>query len=124
MVIDSSPIIFCIISFLSNHYFDTNFSYFWSQGLVLLTISVLVVHKLHSAKINTALRFLGVVSLESYATNVVILPHFMKASYLSCLYDSIIGSWALYGLITFCCLLFSYFISKMSILISKIIYTK
>ena len=119
-----APSFFCIISFLSNHYFDTNFSYFWSQGLVLLTISVLVVHKLHSAKINTALRFLGVVSLESYATNVVILPHFMKASYLSCLYDSIIGSWVLYGLITFCCLLFSYFISKMSILISKIIYTK
>ena len=119
-----APSFFCIISFLSNHYLDTNFSYFWSQGLVLLTISVLVVHKLHSAKINTALRFLGVVSLESYATNVVILPHFMKASYLSCLYDSIIGSWALYGLITFCCLLFSYIISKMSILISKIIYTK
>lgn len=106
MVIDSSPIIFCIISFLSNHYFDTNFSYFWSQGLVLLTISVLVVHKLHSAKINTILCFLGVVSLESYATNVVMLPYFMKVPYLSSLYDSIIGSWALYGLITFCCLLF------------------
>ena len=52
------------------------------------------------------------------------LPYFMKVPYLSSLYDSIIGSWALYGLITFCCLLFSYIISKMSILISKIIYTK
>lgn len=118
------PSFFCIASFLSNHYLDTNLSYFWAQGLVLLTISVLVVHKLCSAKLNIVLRFLGVVSLESYATNVVVLPHFMKAPCFACLHDSSIGSWILYGLITICCLFFSYFVSKVSMLISKVVCIK
>lgn len=109
------PAIYCVISFAINKMFDANISYFWTQGIVFLTISTLIIDKLHSNRLNSFLRFVGVISLESYATNVIILPYFKNVSWYIGNVNLNYGGWTYYITATIICLFISYFINKISI---------
>lgn len=61
--------------FVLNHTLGTNFSLFWTQGIPVMTIAVIVIDKIHSACVNEILDWLGNISLESYATNIYLVSY-------------------------------------------------
>lgn len=108
------PSVIAISCFMSNRLYETNFCYFWCQGLVILTVSTWIIDYIHSSQFHSFLKNVGKISLESYATNVILLPHF---KYLSSFIDAYIldsGNWAYYWIATFVCVLISFGVHKIS----------
>ncbi len=115
------PLVLYIILYILNHRFGCNFSLFWLQGIPVMTIAVLVLSKLNTSKLNTVLAFLGTISLESYATNVLVLPRMKSWSWSVADIDLNPGNWTFYIIGTVICLIVSMIVNRVSkMLINKI----
>lgn len=115
------PFVLYIILYVLNHWFGCNFSLFWLQGIPVMTIAVLVLSKLNTSKFNTVLAFLGTISLESYATNVLVLPRMKSWSWSVADIDLNPGNWTFYIIGTVICLIVSVIVNRVSkMLINKI----
>ncbi len=115
------PLVLYIILYVLNHRFGCNFSLFWLQGIPVMTIAVLVLSKLNTSKLNTVLAFWGTISLESYATNVLVLPRMKNWSWSVGDIDLNPGNWTFYIIGTVICLIVSVIVNRVSkILINKI----
>ncbi len=111
------PLIAYSIFFILNHKCGTRFSLFWTQGIPVMTICAILIGRLRSYAVHAALSFWGNISLESYATNVLILPNLIFGFILqldpSLLLFYVIG--------TFICIFFSVIVNIISKKIVKII---
>lgn len=115
------PLFVCILFIICNHKYYTNFSLFWVQGVPLMTISAWVIEKIKSKFVNGFLVFMGGISLESYITNMLLLPRLQS---YSCFIDDI-GvnpcNLTFYVLGSLICLMISYWVNWISkIIISRL----
>lgn len=114
------PLVFYMVLYVLNHRFGCNFSLFWLQGIPVMTIIVLVLSKLNMGKFNSALAFWGAISLESYSTNVLVLPRMKSWSWSVADIDLNSGNWTFYIIGTVICLIISVIVNR----VSKIIINK
>lgn len=59
--------------FALNHTIGTHFSLFAFQGIPIMTISAILIDEMKSERINKVLVFMGLISLESYITNIYLI---------------------------------------------------
>lgn len=108
------PLLLYSIFFVLNHTVGTNYSLFWTQGIPIMTVSALFINWVNSNVVNKAFSFLGSISLESYATNVLVLPN------LNILPNSVAGicinpnNLTFYFLATVICLMISVIVNRIS----------
>lgn len=108
------PIIFYICLYILNHKFGCNFNLFWLQGIPIATIAVLVLSKLNWDRLNSILIFVGVISLESYATNVLVLPQMKSWTWSLAGINLNPGNWTFYIIGTCICLAISWLVNRVS----------
>lgn len=108
------PLAFYIVLYILNHRLGCNFSLFWLQGIPVMTIAVLLLSKLNIGKLNSVLAFLGAISLESYATNVLVLPRMKSWSWSVADFDLNPGNWTFYIVGTVICLSISVIVNRVS----------
>lgn len=75
------PLLLYTVFFILNHTVGTNFSLFWTQGIPIVTICALVLDRIQFKIFHAILFFVGGVSLESYATNILVLPNLQFLSF-------------------------------------------
>jgi len=115
-------ILYCILYFF-NHKMGCNFTLFWLQGIPIMTITTLLLSKINNSKINSTLSFLGKLSLESYATNVLVLPLMKSWSWSINGFSINWGNWTFYIVGTILCLLISWIVNQFSkIILNRIIH--
>lgn len=116
------PLVFYIVLYILNHRWGCNFSLFWLQGIPIMTIVVLVLSKWNISKLNSVLAFLGTISLESYATNVLVLPRMKSWSWSMGDIDLNPGNWTFYIIGTVICLIVSVIVNRVGkIIINKVL---
>lgn len=117
-----APLLLYTVLYVMNHKFGCNFSLFWLQGIPIMTIAVLILSKIDSCKFNSALVFLGTISLESYATNVLVLPRMKSWSWSVADFDLNPGNWTFYIVGTFICIVISVVVNRISkVIINRIL---
>ena len=99
--------------FMLNHSLGTHFSLFWLQGMFLISFVTLMLKNNIVSKCFVSLRFLGSVSLESYATNIMVIPLFFGDYSFMCI-DSYSGRWGRYVIGTLFCLAISFIVNRLS----------
>lgn len=118
----TAPLILYIILYVFNHRYGCNFNLFWLQGIPMMTIAAMILSKKDLSVLNSILGFLGVISLESYATNVLVLPLMKNWSWSMVGIDMNPGNWTFYIIGTLICLLISTIVHRLSkILISTVL---
>lgn len=104
---------YCLL-FVANQTIKTHFSLFWLQGLFLVTIVALMLKLSFLVKCHSLLRFLGVVSLESYAANIMLLPFFRLWNFEFWGINLNMGGWSFYVIGTLICLLVACVVNRLS----------
>ena len=104
---------------MSNHIFETRFSYFWIQGILLVSVITLLIKRWAASKSLLILRFLGSISLESYAANIMLLPFFRLWNFYIAGVNLNFGGWSFYIVGTFICLVVSSVVNKLSKMVIK-----
>lgn len=108
------PLVMYSIFFTLNHTIGTNFSLFWTQGIPIMTICALFLDWMKSSAIRKTLSFMGSISLESYATNVLILPSFQLLPFYVCGVNTNPNNITFYIVGTFICVFLSIVVNKIS----------
>lgn len=108
------PVILYVVFYVLNHKFECNFNLFWLQGIPIMTIAAIIISRLKTKGVNTMLVFLGTLSLESYSTNVLILPNFKSWGWVVYGFDINPGNWTFYIVGTMICLSISIIINRIS----------
>ena len=106
------PFVAYVILYMLNHKAGAYFSLFWLQGISMMTLSAMVIDRWKNDKLNLALKFMGVISLESYVTNEYFLRAF--SAYLGKLDGYNPGNWTFYIGGTIICLIASYVVNRIS----------
>lgn len=95
--------------------FDISVSVFWLEGVILLFLFAYIIKWLKSESIVLqCLRFMGTISLESYCTNVFLLPFFMYLPLQMGDMNLNPGNWTYYLVGTAGCILVSYWVNRLS----------
>lgn len=90
-------------------------SLFWIEGLLLLFISTLFIDIFFKRNyLVRFLNFMGMISLESYLTNVFVLSFFIYIPWNLCGLNLNPGNWTYYVVGTGCCILISCFVHQIS----------
>ena len=112
----SLPLLCClIVCAILNKATNFQISYFWLEGLVLLLLFTLLLERFcSSCKTTNILTFLGSISLESYCTNIMLLPCFHLFPWELCGININPGNWTYYLVGTASCLTVSFIINKLS----------
>lgn len=116
------PIILYCILFLFNHKLNTHFSLFSLQGILTVSICIILIDYLHNKKINNILSWIGIISLESYITNEYILRTLSRLTWNINGYNINPGNWTFYVVGTIICLLVSFIVNRISKIIIKLIF--
>ncbi|WP_368670595.1 acyltransferase family protein [Prevotella sp. E2-28] len=113
----ASAAILClfIASLLLNNTGVVTISYIWIERLLVLITFVLIINRMkHNTIVLNILKFMGSISLESYCTNVFVLPFFTFISWKIGTISINPGNWTYYILGTSFCILISLLINKIS----------
>lgn len=95
-------------------------SFIWLEGIILLVLTIYVVIWLESSSIVIrGFAYMGKISLESYCTNVFVLPFFALFSWKVSSICINPGNWTYYIIGTLCCILISVLVNKISSYIIK-----
>lgn len=113
------PIIILCVFYILNHKTDYQFSLFWLQGIPAVTIIAYIIDKLRNKTIHKILTFFGIISLESYVTNVLVLPHFKTWDWKFGDVNINPGNWTYYIVGTVLCIFLCIIVNKLSKLIIK-----
>lgn len=90
-------------------------SVFWLEGVILLVLFAYVIEWLKSESIVLkCLNFMGTISLESYCTNVFLLPFFMYLPWQMGGMNLNPGNWSYYIIGTSYCILIFALVNKIS----------
>lgn len=108
------PLIIFVILYYMNHRFSFYFSLFWLQGIFLTSVVTLLLKFTIMSKSLSLLRSLGAISLDSYATNIMIIPLFRFWNFDIWGIDLNMGRWSFYVVGTLICLFLSYTVNKFS----------
>lgn len=108
------PFLGYILFFMLNRLFDTHFSLFWLQGIFLISVVTFLLKNTIVSKSLSLLRGLGSISLESYATNIMIIPLFRFWNFNIWGINLNMGRWSFYVIGTLICLFLSYIVNKFS----------
>lgn len=83
-------------------------SLFWIEGLLLLFVSTQLIHLIHNRNyLMKSLDFMGMISLESYLTNVFVLSFFSYIPWIIFGFNLNPGNWTYYLIGTGCCIMIS-----------------
>lgn len=115
----TAPLMLYVILYVLNHRYGCNFNLFWLQGIPIMTIAVLILTKINLRALNSVLAFLGVISLESYATNVLVLPRLIKWEGAMFTVYGFLGTLSLYLIGTIGCIAISIIVNRLSKAIIK-----
>lgn len=108
------PFLGYILFFMLNRCLNAHFSLFWLQGIFLTSVIALLLKNTIVTKVLPLLRLLGSMSLESYATNILIMPLFFVKDFELWVMAPNIGKWCSYVVGTLICLAMSYVVNKLS----------
>lgn len=105
------PLIIFVILYYMNHRFSFYFSLFWLQGIPAVALIAIVLSLLKCSILNMILSFVGSISLESYLTNVLVVPILKRAvmNIFPC-----IDGWAFYTFAIVICIVLAYFVNVVS----------
>ncbi len=111
----STLLILFVICVIIRLFTNISVSMFWIEGMILMITLTIVLHALsNNNRMLSFFRFLGSISLESYCTNVFLLPLFMYLPYHICDINFNPGNWTYYILGTFFCLIISVYVNRIS----------
>lgn len=108
------PSLLYIFLFFLNHKLNMHFSLFNIQGLVMISISALIIEYLNNNKLNKLLSFMGIISLESYITNEYLLRTLSTFSWTINGHNINPGNWTFYFGGTAICIVISYLANLLS----------
>jgi|GEM_PF-181789 hypothetical protein len=110
------PLVFTlVICVIINKLTSIQITYFWIEGMVLLFVFVLIIRRFsHTSKLCRCLSFMGVISLESYCTNVLLLSFFLCFSYTFYGINLNEGNWAYYIVGSIFCVIVSLIVNRLS----------
>lgn len=108
------PLFVYIIFFILNRSIGTHLSLFWLQGIFLTSVISLMLKFAIVPKFLSLLRRLGSISLESYATNIMLIPLFRFWNFEFLGIDLNMGRWSFYVIGTLLCIVISYIVNKLS----------
>lgn len=108
------PIIAYMLLYALNHTIDTHFCLFGLQGIASVSIIAILIDKLKSCKLNVALGFVGIISLESYITNEYLMRFLQRFSWSIGNMDISLGNWTFYLVGTCLCIILSVYVNKLS----------
>lgn len=97
-----------------NRSIGTHLSLFWLQGIFLTSVITLMLKFSIVPKFLSLLRRMGSISLESYATNIMLIPLFRFWNFEFWGIDLNMGRWSFYVIGTLLCLVISYIVNKLS----------
>lgn len=106
------PLLGYFLFFMLNRSLETHFSLFWLQGIFLTSVITLLLKNKIVSKGFSILRFLGSISLESYATNIMVIPLLFFWNFGGI--EQYIGKWSNYIIGTWICLAISYIVNRLS----------
>lgn len=111
------PFFFVVTLYMINKVFDINICLFGLQGWIVLVLATLLLSVVQSQRLYNILCFWGRISLESYATNIIIVPIIVGA-FQACDENSL-SLGLVYFVSTIICLAYSICVNKMCNLILK-----
>lgn len=113
------PLLLLAVSILIRYTIEITATLFWIEGIPLTAALCLVLDKCHLNILHKLSSFMGTISLESYCTNVFMLGFFKIIPWQISDIDLNPGNWTFYVFGTVCCILFSYVINRISIIITS-----
>lgn len=108
------PLLGYFLLFMLNRCLKTHFSLFWLQGMFLTSFITLLLKNSIASKCFSMLRFLGSISLESYAANIMVIPMFFFYDFNFGTIEQCAGRWSTYVIGTLISLSISYVVNRFS----------
>ena len=108
-------IVLYVISQVIGKIFNIPVSTFWLEGVILLVMFVYIINWMKSESfVMKVLNFMGTISLESYCTNVFLLPFFLYVPWQIGGVNLNPGNWTYCVVGTGSCILVSYWVNRFS----------
>ena len=108
-------IVLYVVSQVIRKIFNIPVSTFWLEGVILLILSAYIIKWMKSESfVMKGLNFMGTISLESYCTNVFLLPFFLYVPWQIGGVNLNPGNWTYYLVGTLFCIVLSYWVNRIS----------
>ena len=105
------PVICYIVLYAFNHFVGSHFCLFGLQGIAMVTFFALIIDAYSNEKLKDVLRFLGVISLESYITNEYLMRSLQSITWSVGNFNFSLGNWTFY-LVGFCLCMVASFVAN------------